>query len=187
MHRRDFLKFQAAAALSIGAAALALPNRVLADASPDIAVVKGAPAAATRAAVELLGGMSAFIKPGQKVVIKPNMSFTADVASATNTHPEVVRELLVMCMEAGAGTVRILDHAFQSGTPPLELPLRAFLMRMPYAHGIGRSGQATRQPRGNGFSKPLPALWRMHESLSHRRLAADLVSGRFFRDVHAIS
>ena len=120
MHRRDFLKFQAAAALSIGAAALGFPPRLLADASPDIAVVKGGPAAATRAAVELLGGMSAFVRPGQKVVIKPNMSFAADVASATNTHPEVVRELLVMCLEAGAGTVRILDHAFQSGTQPLE-------------------------------------------------------------------
>lgn len=43
----------------------------------------------------------------------------------------------------------------------------------------GRSGQATRQPPGNGLSKPLSALWGMHESLSHRRLAADLVSGRF--------
>ena len=31
MHRRDFLKFQAAAALSIGAAALGFPPRLLAD------------------------------------------------------------------------------------------------------------------------------------------------------------
>ena len=83
MHRRDFLKFQAAAALSIGAAALGFPPRLLADASPDIAVVKGGPAAATRAAVELLGGMSAFVRPGQKVVIKPNLSFAADIASAS--------------------------------------------------------------------------------------------------------
>lgn len=120
MHRRDFLKFQATAALSIGAAALGFPTRLLAEASPDIAVVKGSPAAATRAAVELLGGISAFVRPGQKVVIKPNMSFTADVSSAANTHPEVVRELLVMCLEAGAGTVRVLDHAFQSGTLSLE-------------------------------------------------------------------
>ena len=52
MHRRDFLKFQAAAALSIGAAALGFPTQLLADASPDIAVVKGSPAAVTRAAVE---------------------------------------------------------------------------------------------------------------------------------------
>lgn len=58
MHRREFLKFQAAAALSIDPAALGFPTRLLADASPDIAVVKGSPAAATRAAVELLGGMS---------------------------------------------------------------------------------------------------------------------------------
>ncbi|MCH5276536.1 MAG: DUF362 domain-containing protein [Desulfovibrionaceae bacterium] len=120
MQRRDFLKFQAATALSLGAAALGFPTRLLAGDSPDIAVVRGSPAAATRAAVELLGGMSAFVRPGQKVIIKPNMSFTADVASATNTHPGVVRELLVMCLEAGAGTVRVLDHAFQSGTRSLE-------------------------------------------------------------------
>lgn len=59
MHRRDFLKFQAIAALSVGATALGFPARLLAEASPDIAVVRGSPAAATRAAVELLGGMSA--------------------------------------------------------------------------------------------------------------------------------
>ncbi len=121
MRRRDFLKLQVAAALSIGTAALGLPSWLSAGVSPDIAVVKGNPAAATRAAVELLGGMSTFVKPGQKVIIKPNMSFTADIASATNTHPEVVRELLIMCMEAGAGTVRVLDHAFQTGMQPLEL------------------------------------------------------------------
>lgn len=115
------MKFQAAAA-GIGAAGLfGFPVRLLAAPTPDIAVVKAAPAAATRAAVEALGGMSAFVRPGQKVVIKPNMSFAAGVDSATNTHPEVVRELLVMCREAGAGSVRILDHAFQSGSQSLEL------------------------------------------------------------------
>ena len=121
MRRRDFLKLQAATAVTLGATAFfGFPARLLATPSPDLAVVKGGPAAATRAAVELLGGMSVFVKPGQKVVIKPNMSFAADVASATNTHPEVVRELLVMCTEAGAASVRILDHAFQSGMASLE-------------------------------------------------------------------
>lgn len=121
MLRRDFLKLQAATTITLGAASLfGFSAHLLAAPSPDLAVVKGSPAAATRAAVELLGGMSAFVKPGQKVVIKPNMSFAADVASATNTHPEVVRELLVMCTEAGAASVRILDHAFQSGGASLQ-------------------------------------------------------------------
>ena len=44
-----------AAALSIGTAALGLPSWLSAGVSPDIAVVKGNPAAATRAAVELPG------------------------------------------------------------------------------------------------------------------------------------
>lgn len=121
MRRRDFLKLQAAVALSAGTASfLGFPGRLWAASDPHITVVKGAPAAATRAAVEALGGMRAFVRPGQKVVIKPNMSFSADVDSATNTHPEVVRALLVMCIEAGAGSVRVLDHTFQSGTLSLE-------------------------------------------------------------------
>lgn len=119
MNRRSFLKAQAAL---LGSTALfgVPPLPLAAEVRPDIAVVKGSPAAATRAAVELLGGMQAFVKPGQKVVIKPNMSFVADVDSAANTHPEVVRALLAMCLEAGAGSVRVLDHAFRSGTASLE-------------------------------------------------------------------
>lgn len=86
---------------------------------PDLVVVKGKPGEATRAAVKALGGMAAFVKPGWKVVIKPNMSFPKGVESATNTHPDVVRELVRLCLEAGA-SVLVLDHAFQSGTASLE-------------------------------------------------------------------
>ncbi|MCR5564027.1 MAG: DUF362 domain-containing protein [Desulfovibrio sp.] len=120
MNRREFIKLQAAAI--VGAAVFpGNPGILLAADTPDIAVVKGKPAAATKAAVDLLGGMSAFVKPGQKVVIKPNMSFTSDIESGCNTHPEVVRTLLAMCLEAGASSVLVLDHAFQSGTRSLEL------------------------------------------------------------------
>ena len=118
MLRRDFLKMQAAA---LGAVALTGSSVLLAAAArPDIAVVRGEPAAATRKAVAALGGMSVFVRRGQKVVIKPNMSFAADVDSAANTHPLVVRELFAMCLEAGAASVRVLDHAFREGRQPLE-------------------------------------------------------------------
>ncbi len=89
--------------------------------TPDIAVAKGSPAAATRAAVEMLGGMKKFVKPGQKVVIKPNMSFARSPEEASNTHPEVVREVLIMCKEAGAGKLRVLDHSLQNVQQSLEL------------------------------------------------------------------
>lgn len=110
--RRLFLKWQMHGLLylSAGASLTGLSKPVLADAIPDVAISKGAPAAATRASVEMLGGMARFVKKGQKVVIKPNMSFDQGPESATNTHPEVVRELVVMCHEAGAAQIRVLDH-----------------------------------------------------------------------------
>ena len=106
--------------MGVGGLPLALAREVLAAPLPDVAVAKGAPAAATRAAVELIGGMGRFVKKGQKVVIKPNMSFARGPEYATNTHPEVVREVLVMCQEAGAGQVRVLDHSLQNAELTLQ-------------------------------------------------------------------
>lgn len=124
MDRRDFLKWQAAGLACAGASGglLGLAGRAFAAGPgiPDLAVAKGSPAAAARAAVNLLGGMPRFVKAGQKVVIKPNMSFAMGPEQATNTHPEVVREVLIMCREAGAGSVRVLDHALQNPEQALE-------------------------------------------------------------------
>ncbi len=126
MDRRTFLKMklQALAYLSAGSSMLAsglcMPSKGFAKTNPDISVVKGSPAAATRAAIEAIGGMSRFVQPGQSVVIKPNMSFAQGVDSATTTHPEVVREVLVLCKEAGAKSVRVLDHGLQDVRLSLE-------------------------------------------------------------------
>lgn len=113
INRRDFLKKGAQGALWV-TAGLALPpfphSRSWAQTPPDIAITKGAPGPATRAAVAQLGGMAAFVKPGDKVVIKPNMSFANPPEHGTNTHPLVIQELVAMCREAGAGWVRVLDH-----------------------------------------------------------------------------
>jgi len=112
MNRREFLRYQAKGVLWMiaGGSGILLPKRLIAAPVPDIAVVKGAPAAATRAAVDLLGGMKQFVKPGDRVVIKPNMSFPTPPERASNTHPEVVRELVIMCKEAGASKILVLDH-----------------------------------------------------------------------------
>ena len=112
MNRREFLKYQAKGMLCMmaGGSGILFAGKSIAAPFPDIAVVKGGPAAATRAAVELLGGMRQFVKPGNRVVIKPNMSFPTPPERASNTHPEVIRELAAMCKEAGAGRVLVLDH-----------------------------------------------------------------------------
>jgi len=71
MNRREFLRYQAKGILWMfaGGSGILMPERLIAAPVPDIAVVKGAPAAATRAAVDLLGGMKQFVKPGDRVVI----------------------------------------------------------------------------------------------------------------------
>jgi uncharacterized protein (DUF362 family) len=122
MKRRDFLKLNAKGALlaAAGGAGLILPDTALSDGTPDLAVAKGSPAAAARAAMELLGGMKNFVKPGQRVLIKPNMSFANPPDMATTTHPEVVSAVAAMCKEAGAGRVDILDNVLSSVETCLE-------------------------------------------------------------------
>ncbi|WP_022663630.1 DUF362 domain-containing protein [Desulfospira joergensenii] len=117
VNRRDFLRAQIKGAIWMTAAAsgLWLPRTVSAAGDCDIAVVKGKAGPATRAAVDLLGGMKAFVKPGQRVVIKPNMSFPKGQETAVNTDALVVKEVAAMCLEQGAQKVSILDHVM--GTP----------------------------------------------------------------------
>ena len=115
LSRRSFLRFNTRLLLWTAAmgAGLKLPRLAFALDAPDIAIAKGDRIAATRASVDLLGGMPRFVKPGQTVIIKPNMSFAGGPEDATDTHPEVVRELVVMCKEAGAERIRVLDHTLR--------------------------------------------------------------------------
>lgn len=114
--RRAFLKAHGAVALALatGGTGLLNPKLALAEDSFDLVLAKGDPGPATRAAVDGMGGMAAFVRPGQSVVIKPNMSFARPPDWGVNTHPHVVRELALMCREAGASRVRILDHPLQN-------------------------------------------------------------------------
>jgi len=46
---------------------------------------------ATRKAVDLIGGMSSFIRPKSRVLVKPNLLMAIEPESAVDTHPEIVR------------------------------------------------------------------------------------------------
>jgi len=123
MDRRDFLKYQLQGMLwlAAGGSGLFLPKKSLAGTTPDVAVVKGERAAATRAAVDILGGMQRFVKPGNRVIIKPNMSFARPPSAGTNTSPEVVRELAIMCREAGAASILIPDNVLHTAGASLRM------------------------------------------------------------------
>lgn len=56
-------------------------------------------------ALELLGGIEAFVKPGDKVVIKPNYVSRKNPADAATTHPEFLRAVIVEAENAGGSVV----------------------------------------------------------------------------------
>ncbi|MBT3295242.1 MAG: DUF362 domain-containing protein [Verrucomicrobia bacterium] len=58
--------------------------------------------AAVRAVLEPLGGMAAFVQPGQTVLLKPNLLTDSPPEDAITTHPEVVRAVIRLVREAGA-------------------------------------------------------------------------------------
>ncbi len=64
----------------------------------------------TREAVAALGGMDQFVRPGDSVVIKPNIGWDRSVEQGANTHPLVVKALAEMVLEAGGSRVLVFDH-----------------------------------------------------------------------------
>ena len=115
--RREFLK-TASAGLALGV--IGKPGLLMAKDEYDLVVINGDPAAATRKALEAMGGISRFVKKGQRVVLKPNMSFNNPPDRASTTHPLVVATVAQACMEAGAQRVAVLDYPLRKGELCLE-------------------------------------------------------------------
>ncbi|GBD93370.1 hypothetical protein BMS3Abin05_00953 [bacterium BMS3Abin05] len=79
--------------------------------TPDLFVAKtGAPAELVRRVVRGLGGMEKFVRKEDVVVLKPNMSWDRTPAQGANTNPEVVAEVVRLCLKAGAKKVRVFDR-----------------------------------------------------------------------------
>jgi len=87
---------------------------------PKVAVAHGTkvdPRKLTRQAIAALGGMGRFVKKGDDVIVKPNICNAyhgPEYASTTN--PDVVGEVVALCIAAGARRVRVMDFPF-GGTP----------------------------------------------------------------------
>lgn len=107
MKRRDFLKATLSTLL-----ASQLPSRLMAQSGqPVVAVAEGTDhAAVTRRAVAALGGMKAVVKPGNTVVVKPNIGWDRKPEYAANTNPVVIKAVVEECLAAGAKKVKIFDN-----------------------------------------------------------------------------
>jgi len=107
---RDVLLYSAGVTLS--APRFSIPEVQASSAqAADIAIVTGQDyAAIVKEALQLLGGMEQFVRPGNTVVVKPNIGWDRSPEQGANTHPEVVKTLVELALEAGASKVRIFDH-----------------------------------------------------------------------------
>ncbi len=115
MDRRQFLGTAAAAGayLALGKAGKALA----APGAPDLVAVKGGePAALFDRAIQELGGMKAFVKKGQRVLVKPNIGWDKPPEMAANTNPALVARIVEQALAAGAKEVYVFDHSCDTGS-----------------------------------------------------------------------
>jgi uncharacterized protein (DUF362 family) len=117
MNRREFLK--KTAANTAGLMVLGSMSRIIApltvhaaqNSEPTLAVASGKDY--TKLAGDVLaplGGISAFVKPGSKVIVKPNMGWNRTPEQAANTHPEIVLAIVQLAVAAGAAKVTVFDR-----------------------------------------------------------------------------
>jgi uncharacterized protein (DUF362 family) len=150
MKRRDFLKASGSGLAAAAASQWLGPpaNALAAEAAGtyDLVAVKGAtPDKLFDAGISAMGGMNRYVKPGQTVVVKPNIAWDAEPARAANTNPLLVRrgprgvstkdvvqtrsQLIATDMvTADAAAARLF------GTKPHEIPY----IRKAAAQGAGR-------------------------------------------------
>lgn len=77
-----------------------------------IAIARGGgPAENLRRALAPFGGIEHFVRRGEKVAIKPNCAWDRTPEQAANTDPELVAELVRLCLAAGAVSVVVADNS----------------------------------------------------------------------------
>ena len=108
MDRRDFIKDMA-----LGSLLLKLAPGLIAQnpGQPDLAFVQGnSPAAITKEAIALLGGLNRFVAKGDVVMVKPNIGWDRTPEMAACTNPEIIKTLVEMSLAAGAKKVVVMDN-----------------------------------------------------------------------------
>lgn len=75
-----------------------------------VAVRDGDRVAMLDKALDALGGIGNFVRPGQTVLIKPNIGWDVPPGRAANTHPDLIGRLVTLCREAGAKSVSVFDN-----------------------------------------------------------------------------
>jgi uncharacterized protein (DUF362 family) len=122
MKRRELLRRLGLGVAAVGLGQVALGQKAGGQQQPVVVVAeKDKPAELVRKAIKALGGMGRFVKKGNRVLIKPNIAFARPPEGAANTNPEVVAELVQLCVEAVAKEVIVLDYTLDPARITYEM------------------------------------------------------------------
>ena len=117
MDRRKFIKQGIGAGIIAGTGLSTIYpafsiNRNKIQTSPyDLVAVRGGePEVMFDKGIEALGGIQAYVKKGQTVVIKPNIGWDALPERAATTNPNLISRIIKHCLDAGAKDVYVFDH-----------------------------------------------------------------------------
>lgn len=113
LSRREFLRVTA----GLAAGALAGRGSFAAGAGevPEVVLARGGNLEARLAAVlRPFGGLTAFVRKGAKVIIKPNAAFAEAPDAGGNTTPELVTAVVEACRQAGAASVTLVEHCLSN-------------------------------------------------------------------------
>jgi uncharacterized protein (DUF362 family) len=123
MERRDFIKRSALATMALGSSlnpgkfSSLFANSLAAGTAYDLVAIKGGePDVMFDKGIASLGGMTNFVKKGQKVVIKPNIGWDVVPENGANTNPKLVGRIIQHCLNAGAKEVFVFDHTCDNWT-----------------------------------------------------------------------
>ena len=112
MLRRDFLKGVIFTAVAAGLLErIPLGAAVKEGEKADLVAVKGkSPGDMFDLAIAEMGGMGAFVRKGQSVLVKPNIGWKTPPRDGADTNPELVGRIVKRALEAGASKVIVFDH-----------------------------------------------------------------------------
>jgi uncharacterized protein (DUF362 family) len=101
---------------------VSLPDFSIPSRAGQISIVTGKDRAKTvHHALKILGGMEAFIRPGDRVLLKVNAAFATPPVLSATANPELVQEVARLCFKAGASSVTVTDN-------PINDPVSCFTL-----------------------------------------------------------
>ena len=97
--------------LSRGSTAVAIPDFSMPRLGRRMSVIRGGNRSETLAlALKSIGGIEAFIRKGDRVLLKVNAAFASPPMLSATTHPEIVSAITRLCFKAGAQSVTVTDN-----------------------------------------------------------------------------